>query len=163
MIEIVKAEIRDIPIIQELSNIVWPVTFADILSKDQIKYMMNMMYSAESLTNQMQSGHQYVLAKEGDKYLGYLSTQSFDDLNCAKVHKIYVLPDAQGKGVGKHLIEYAKQVALEKGFACLTLNVNRYNKTLDFYIHLGFSIAGTEDIDIGNGFLMEDYVLKMNL
>lgn len=163
MIVVVKATVKDIPIIQQLSSIVWPVTFADILSVDQIKYMMEMMYSTESLKQQIESEHRYVLAKENDEYLGYLSTQYFKEKNYTKIHKIYVLPNMQGKGVGKTLISYAKKQAQEDKSSSLRLNVNRYNMALQFYQHLGFSILYTEDIDIGNGFLMEDYVLGMDI
>lgn len=163
MITVVRVTIKDIPIIQQLSNIVWPATFADILSSDQIKYMMEMMYSTKSLKQQIESGHQYVLVKKDDEYLGYLSTQYFTEENYTKIHKIYVLPNMQGKGVGKALINYAKKQAREDKSLSLRLNVNRYNKALQFYQHLGFSILYTEDIDIGNGFLMEDYVLGMDI
>lgn len=161
--KIIEAEEKDIPIIQKLSDVVWPVTFADILSVDQIKFMMEMMYSTEALREQLADGHRYALAKEGDVYLGYLSIQHFESEFSTKIHKIYILPNQQGKGVGRLLIEYAKEQAKRNGSLYLTLNVNRYNKALHFYQHLGFAITGKEDIDIGNGFLMEDYKLKVNI
>lgn len=161
--KIIEAKEKHIPIIQGLSDVVWPITFADILSADQIKFMMEMMYSTEALREQMTDGHRYALVQEGDIYLGYLSIQHFEQEFSTKIHKIYILPDQQGKGVGRQLIEYAKEQAKKNGSLYLTLNVNRYNKALYFYQHLGFAIAGKEDIDIGNGFLMEDYKLKMNI
>lgn len=164
MLEIRNATIKDIPTIQEMSNIVWPVTFADILSEEQIGYMMQMMYSSESLTEQMTTqNHNYILAHQADEYLGYLSFEYNVENEYCKIHKIYILPTAQGLGVGKKLIEYVKQEAVASKENKLRLNVNRYNKALDFYKHLGFSILKTEDIDIGNGYLMEDYVLEMKL
>ena len=162
--EIIQATIKDIPTIQSLSNIVWPVTFAPILTADQISYMMNMMYSSEALEKQIENdGHNYILLKEGDNYVGYSSYQLNISDNTTKVHKIYVLPQAQGKGLGKLLIEYVANKAREEKNNILQLNVNRYNKALKFYEKLGFTISYTEDIDIGNGFLMEDYVMEMNL
>lgn len=162
MIEIIRAKIEDISIIQNLSNTVWPATFKEILSAEQIKYMMEMMYSTDSLKKQMEEQHhQYVLAKEDTEYLGYLAIQH--QQHYTKIHKIYVLPNLQGKGVGRKLIEYARDCAADNGYEYLTLNVNRYNKALDFYKHLGFAVDGVEDNDIGNGYLMEDYIMKMNL
>lgn len=164
MIEIKEVNLEDIPEIQSISKIVWPVTFAEILSQEQISYMMDMMYSTESLTRQIQvENHHYILAQKDGEFLGYLSYQNQVENEYCKVHKIYVLPTAQGLGVGKVLIEYAKQQAMEGGDSELRLNVNRYNKALEFYKHIGFAILKTEDIDIGNGFLMEDYVLQMQL
>ncbi|MCD8264179.1 MAG: hypothetical protein LUD02_08490 [Tannerellaceae bacterium] len=69
--EIIKATIQDIPAIQAVAGEVWPKTFAGILSPGQIRYMMEMMYSTESLTEQLtRLGHHYLLVKEGDEYLG---------------------------------------------------------------------------------------------
>lgn len=164
MLEIVSTTVKDIPSIQKLSNIIWPVTFAEILSQEQIEYMMNMMYSTESLTKQMEEEqHNYVLIKEDNEYLGYLSYQLHIKSNYTKIHKIYVLPNLQGKGVGKALIDFAVKEARKYGDQFLTLNVNRYNKALGFYEHLGFSISKVENIEIGKGFLMEDYVMTMAL
>jgi ribosomal protein S18 acetylase RimI-like enzyme len=70
-----------------------------------------------------------------------------------------VLPTTQGKGVGKHLLELTSEIALEAKNTTLTLNVNRYNKAIEFYKKIGFEIIGQENIDVGQGFLMEDYIL----
>lgn len=163
MLDLILATADDIPTIQKMSDIVWPVTFEEILSPEQIKYMMEMMYSTESLEKQLEEGHRYILAKEEERYLGYLSIQNYKKKGYSKIHKIYVMPNMQGKGVGRNLVEYAKMLAIDLGSEYLTLNVNRYNKALGFYERLGFSVVDTEDIDIGNGYLMEDYVLKMRL
>lgn len=164
MIKIETATIKDIPTIQKISNIVWPITFGEILSKEQIEYMMEMMYSDESLTKQMTNDdHHYILAKENEEYIGYLSYQTNIDNRYCKIHKLYVLPTGQGKGIGRKFIEYVKQIAITEKDQYLRLHVNRYNHALEFYKHLGFSVAFTEDIDIGNNFLMEDYVLEMKI
>lgn len=164
MIKIIPATIQHIPIIQALSNEVWPVTFANILTEQQIAYMMDMMYNTQSLTRQMkEDNHKYILAKEKSNYLGYLAYETNIDDKYTKIHKIYVLPSAQGKGVGKLLIDYAKQMTNAIGNDTLRLNVNRFNTAIQFYQKMGFSIERSEDIDIGNGFLMEDYVMMMQL
>jgi ribosomal protein S18 acetylase RimI-like enzyme len=69
------------------------------------------------------------------------------------------MPDAQGKGLGKILIEETESQAIKRRNSKLSLNVNRQNKARFFYEKLGFKIAYTEDIDIGNGYLMKDYVM----
>lgn len=165
MLQVITTTTKDIPTIQELSKIVWPVTFASILSEEQIAYMMEMMYSKEALTKQMnEDEHHYILIKdELDDFLGYLSYQHIVESSYTKIHKIYVLPNQQGKGIGKTFIDYVIDEAKKQNYKTLKLNVNRYNKALGFYERLGFSISKTENIDIGNGFLMEDYVMSMPL
>lgn len=80
-----------------------------------------------------------------------------------KLHKIYVLPEAQGKGIGKALMEEVIAKAKNKGQLALSLNVNRENKAVAYYKSLGFKIIKTEDILIGNGFFMNDYVMELLL
>ncbi|MDR1090800.1 MAG: GNAT family N-acetyltransferase [Prevotella sp.] len=152
-------------IIQALSEKVWPHTFRNILTKDQIGYMMDMMYSTSSLEKQMDElNHHYLLAGDSGEYVGYTSYElNYKETTTTKIHKIYILPSMQGKGVGRFLIEAVEEIARQNENNGLSLNVNRFNKALDFYKRVGFEIIRSEDIDIGNGFLMEDFVLNKKL
>jgi GNAT superfamily N-acetyltransferase len=165
MISVVSATVEDIPTIRDIAHITWHPTFREILSQEQIEYMLEMMYSENALKEQIEvKKHQFFLAKEGDKALGYLSVEvDYNQQPVTKIHKIYILPDLQSKGIGKLLMQKAEQVALENNNTILSLNVNRFNKALKFYETVGFSITKTEDINIGNGYLMEDFVMEKNL
>lgn len=162
---LIKATDRHISIIQSLSQSIWPHTFKDILSSEQIEYMMNMMYRTEALKAQInEQNHHYLLAEENGEYLGYVSYElDYKSQTVTKVHKIYVLPTLQGKGIGRFFIDNVSQIALRNGNNTLSLNVNKYNKAIGFYQHLGFEIADKEEIDIGNGFIMDDYVMNKKL
>ncbi len=163
--QIVEATTDHIYNIQVLSNVIWPVTFSNILSQEQIAYMMDMMYSTSSLEKQMKElNHHYLLAEEDGEYLGYLSYElNYKGMPITKIHKIYVLPSVQGKGVGRLFINVVSELALKNNNTLLSLNVNRYNKAIDFYKRMGFDFFTNENIDIGNGFLMEDYVMNKDL
>ena len=80
-----------------------------------------------------------------------------------RIPKIYVLPEAQGKGIGRMLIERISAIAGSDGAERLQLNVNRFNKALQFYEFLGFEKVGEVDIPIGNGFLMQDFIMEKRL
>lgn len=162
--KIIEASRDQIFIIKSLSDRIWPHTFKEILTGEQIAYMMDMMYSQTALEKQMQEGHRYLLVEENGEYLGYLSYQvNYKSPGITKVHKIYVLPSLQGKGVGRFFIDTVGEIAKKNGNTELSLNVNRFNKALDFYKKMGFEIMYSEDNDIGNGFLMEDYVMNKKL
>lgn len=158
---IIEANKDHIFIIKSLSDRIWPHTFAEMLSEDQIAYMMDMMYSQNSLEKQMDSGHQYLLAEENGEYLGYISYElNYQNTNITKVHKIYILPSLQGRGIGRFFIDVAIKIAKENNNTGLALNVNRDNtKAISFYELMGFSIAKREDNEIGCGYLMTDYVM----
>ena len=162
MIEIIDASETQHPIIRSIAFRTWPETFESILSPDQIMYMLDQMYDLKALLEQvMEKGHQFILAKDGLNYLGFASLEcNYKDQAQTKIHKIYVLPEAQGKGVGKALFEDITQRARSANNSKLLLNVNRDNKATRFYENIGFKIVQTEDIDIGNGYFMNDYVME---
>jgi diamine N-acetyltransferase len=166
MIHIVKASLEELSIVQKIARLTWPITFSNILTPEQIEFMLNWMYDLKALEQQVnEKGHVFLLAKEEDSCLGFASYEIHcKDQEKTKIHKIYILPGTQGKGIGKKLISHIKDISLMKGDKFLYLNVNRFNeKAISFYKHIGFYEAYKEVIDIGNGFIMDDIVMEMKL
>lgn len=123
--------------------------------------MLNMMYSEVSLQRQLKElKHKFVIAFEEEDPVGFASWSFIAERNIYRLHKIYVLPGKQGRGIGKGLIEYVIARIQPKGTARLELNVNRHNKAKDFYIRLGFRVVREEDIPIGEGYFMNDFVME---
>jgi ribosomal protein S18 acetylase RimI-like enzyme len=153
---------KDIPIIRDLSLKVWPQTYATILSPEQINYMLEMMYSEQSLAKQMKAKHEFILVIDGNVPVGFASISLLEQ-GIYKLHKIYILPSLQGKGAGRFVISELVKAIARKGGKALRLNVNRNNSAKDFYTKLGFIITGEEDIDIGSGYFMNDYVMEKKI
>ena len=154
----------ELSIVHEIAHATWPDTFKDILSQDQILYMLNWMYNLKQLESQFNQGHQFFVAEVDGKPVGFIGIEpDYPEKGLAKIHKIYILPNQQGLGIGKKLIEFVKDIALQSDMKGLLLNVNRFNKAVDFYKVIGFKILFEENIDIGNGYLMEDYVMQLDL
>lgn len=153
---------KDIPLIRDMSLKVWPQTYATILTPDQIEYMLNLMYSEQSLAGQMKEKHEFIIVNDGKEPVGFASF-SLIEPGVYKLHKIYILPTLQGKGAGKFVIGEIVKAIARKGGTALQLNVNRNNKAKDFYLKLGFSIIREEDIDIGSGYHMNDYVMEKKI
>ncbi|MFL9838811.1 GNAT family N-acetyltransferase [Flavobacterium sp. ST-75] len=160
--EIVKAGFGDYNLVHTLAEKVWPQTYKNILTQDQITYMFEMMYSQDAYNEQIEKkGHEFLLVRDDSGYLGFASYElNYDNKPITKVHKIYVLPQTQGKGAGRALIDKISQIATDNNNTVVSLNVNRYNSAIGFYEKIGFVKAGQEDIDIGNGYLMEDYIMQ---
>jgi len=145
-----------------LAHKIWPVTFKDILSEVQIAYMLQLMYSKESLLKQQQDGCKLYLLQADEQSIGYLSIQhNKENTSKTKVHKIYVLPEYHGTGAGRFLMDFALAEARKENAKAVFLNVNRYNNAIGFYNHYGFKKMYSEDIDIGSGHLMEDWVMEI--
>lgn len=167
MLDISQATVADLPLIRDVALRTWPATFGAILSPSQISYMLDMMYSPDALQKQVQAlGHVFLLAKDSEtaECFGFTSYElDYKGDAVTKIHKIYLLPSSQGKGVGRLLIDDVAERARQHGNTRLSLNVNRFNKAVTFYERMGFAVVGQENIDIGNGFLMEDFVMEKPL
>lgn len=156
---------NDLHIVKDLAYKIWPSAYAEILSDEQLSYMLEKFYSKEALEKQMiERNHVFLVIKENNIPLGFASYE----LNCennqkAKLHKIYVLPNLQQKGIGKLLLQEFEKRAKDANSKSVFLNVNRNNKAQDFYKKYNYIITKQEDISIGNGYLMEDYVMEKQL
>ncbi len=153
----------EFPIIRHIAEQTWPVTYGNILSAEQLVYMIAKLYSDEKLQRDASAGHVFWFAREDAAVLGFIGIEHGLEGGASKLHKIYILPDAQGKGIGALLMDKAESLAEEAGSKRLILNVNRFNNARYFYEKRGFAVMSLEDIDIGEGFLMEDYVMGKEL
>lgn len=165
MITIFEASAADFKDIQEIAYQTWPHTYGEILQKVQIDYMLDLFYSDAMLAqNISEKQHQFLIAKADNRALGFASYQHhYNEETTTYIHKIYILPQTQGKGIGKLLIDFIENLAKENHSTVLALNVNRFNKALTFYQKIGFEIASEETIFLEHGYLMEDYKMKKML
>lgn len=166
MIKLRSAELSDISTIQAIANVAFRDTYKELLSEDQIIYMLEMMYSTSSLSNQMNNGQCFILLYDGtcEECQGFVSYETnYQQLDVTKLHKLYINPQMKGRGWGRILVEAVEQKAKEQNNTAISLNMNRDNRTYNFYTYMGFHIVRSEDNPIGNGYLMEDYVLEKTI
>ncbi len=158
------ADADDINSIGFLAHQIWPAAYGHILSEAQLQYMLHMMYSPASLKKQMQEQkHVFMMAALEDEPVGFASFSATATTGIFKLHKIYVSTSIQGKGLGKALLGAVTEEVKTLGATALQLNVNRHNKAKEFYERQGFTVIKEEDIDIGSGYLMNDYVMEKKL
>ena len=164
MIEIIKAEIEQIPYIIDLAFNTWFITYEPIVGKDQTDFMFGEIYTPDSLLKQMEFfKHSFYILYVDKIPKGFASfSERPENKEVYKLHKLYVLPTEQGKSYGKLLLQHCEVEVKKLTGNYLELNVNRYNKSKEFYEHLGYSIIREEDIAIGNYF-MNDFVLQKKL
>lgn len=162
------AQPDELPILENLARQIWPATYADIISQEQIDYMLNWMYSCETLQKQRAEGHEfYILALDGHD-IGFIALEWAHVAHAVfkrqlKINKLYVLTDFQGKGAGRVLVEKATERALATACEAIFLHVNKANQAKNFYLQLGFQVREEAIFDIGNGFVMDDYIMEVQL
>jgi ribosomal protein S18 acetylase RimI-like enzyme len=154
---------EELGLVREVADVVWPVTFRDILSPDQIAYMMQMMYAPEVMEREYDEGIQFHAVFDGEKPVGYFIWGACNG-STAKLHKCYLLPAYQGNGIGSMMLQKTMELARKAGFSRLKLNVNRNNaKAIKAYRRNGFQTVESVDNPIGNGFFMNDFVMEVPL
>ena len=155
-------KIEQLPIVIDLTKKIWPVAYGEILSKAQSDYMIDKFYNETALRELMQKGHVFYLAQdENEKFVGFVSYEINSEPNKTKIHKIYVLPETLWTCLGIEFFELVKEKAIENQQNAIFLNVNKFNNAIHFYIKLGFTKVKDEVIDIGNGYVMDDYVMEV--
>lgn len=161
LISIRPAEPDDINTIGFLAQQIWPVAYDGIVPPDQLQYMLNLFYSPSALRKQMiEERHQFLLVEQGAEAIGFASWSATQEPGVFKLHKLYVLPGQQGKGLGRSMLQFIFGVIGPEGATILRLNVNRFNKARQFYEKLGFRVIGEEDVAIGNNYFMIDYMME---
>jgi GNAT superfamily N-acetyltransferase len=155
------ADPEDINTIGFLAQQIWPSTYGEIITGDQLQYMLNLFYSPLALRRQMvDQRHQFLLVEQDGSAIGFASWSATDEEGIFKLHKLYVLPGVQGKGLGRGMLQFIYEAIRPEGARVLRLNVNRYNKARQFYERMGFHVVGEEDLEIGQGYFMNDYVME---
>lgn len=165
-----RATTDDIALIHNLADVVFRHTYRNILTPAQTDYMMEWMYSKESLHRQLeQDGHAYYIGSIDDEPVGYVSVQpqEADDDGTPVWHlqKLYVLPGLQKSGIGRRLFDCAlDHVRTQSGSPSrVELNVNRDNPAVTFYEHMGMRKLRQGDFPIGNDYYMNDYIMGIEI
>lgn len=161
--EIVPISSAELPIVSALSRKIWPICYKDIISEEQIDYMLNKMYALEALQDNVQKGHRFALIHTGVEAMGFCSFEvHFPDPGISKLHKLYVLPNQHHQGMGSALLSYAVQEAKKNQCHTIFLQVNKKNPAVAFYQKNGFMIKEEAVFDIGQGFVMDDFIMHMS-
>lgn len=163
MVEIIEANERQYNIVRNIAYNTWPDTFNGILPKKQIDYMLNLIYDQIDFERQIREDRNiFLLSKNGEKYTGFSAYQhNFEGHAKTKLHQLYVLPQYQNKGYGSALFKEIMKRTRNFGDKEIILNVNRKNPAISYYQKMGFRIKKQEDIPIGNGFYMNDYIMTL--
>ena len=154
------ASTTDIPEIYRLAFKIWMHHYVPIVGKEQVDYMLGKMYSKEGLTEQMiEKRHQFYLISSEDRNIGFLSISGDKE---KFIHKFYIDQDEQGNGIGTKVFEEIKRSSPDTKSYELTVNRKNF-KSINFYFKLGFKIDHIDDFDIGNGYWMNDFIMKYRI
>ena len=161
-IEFKPASTDEWSIIQAIAYNTWPVAYGELIDPEQLQYMLEIIYSETALKNQMLVlNHKFTLVYSMKQLTGFFSTEdNHNGQSQLMIHKLYLLPQYQGKDLGKIMLEYITSYAREIKHRSLSLKVFYMNrKAISFYQKDGFIMQGEEVTNIGKGYKIIDYVM----
>lgn len=155
--QLVPAREEDLPALAKLAEKIWRSHYSSIISPEQINYMLKNFNSVNPFRQQLREGQRIHLVKLEDTLIGYLAESNENEREFF-LHKFYIDPDFQGKGLGKKI--FREVFSQYPDLSIIRLTVNRKNyKSINFYFRLGFVIEKVADFDIGKGYFMNDFVM----
>jgi len=145
--------------IATLATTIWSHHYTPIIGVEQVNYMLHKYQSAEAIAQQVAQGFTYDILTYEDIDAGYLAYTKKE--NALFLSKLYVLSIFRGKGLGKSALAHAKQAAVRQGCIKISLTVNKYNtNSIKAYEKMGFQNVAAIVQDIGEGYIMDDFVLE---
>ena len=157
-----KAILSDIATIKEIAEKAWRPTYEHILTEQQTLYMLDLMYNSLTLENQIKGNIAFFMVDLAQETVGYFAVENVNE-QIVKLHKLYLDPTQKQKGLGRKIIQYFMDWALTNQRNRIILNVNKNNSAVHFYQKVGFTIIEELILDIGEGYVMDDYVMQLDL
>lgn len=143
--------------VAKLAREIWNQHYLPVIGKEQVDYMLETIQSEDAIKQQINEGYQYYLIFYNQAKSGYFSVK--DKGKKLFLSKLYVLDSCRGKGIGKQTINFIKS-SFDNSIIQLTVN-KRNTDSIAFYKKIGFKIIDYVEMDIGNGFVMDDYVMEL--
>lgn len=144
--------------IANLANEIWHQHFTDIIGEQQVNYMIEKFQSYTALKDQIQNGYEYFQIFTDGEFAGY--TGIHEETHALFLSKLYIKKDCRKKHLSTKAFHFLVQLCKERGLSHIWLTCNKYNaNTLAVYDHMGFKITDEQVADIGNGYVMDDYIL----
>jgi diamine N-acetyltransferase len=156
--------LSELTVAENIARRVWPSAYRNVITPEQIEYMLQWMYSLETMTQEVtEQNIRYDLLEVNNTPTGFSAFGPLDE-KTIKLHKLYILPEFQHHGLGSRLLQHIVDTSAQAGFQEIVLNVNKKNtQAINAYIKFGFKKKGKTIDNIGHGFVMDDYIMAFNL
>lgn len=145
-----------------MANIIWHEWFPGIISEEQINYMVEKFQSEQAIEQQIRQGYIYALLCLNGIAIGYVGLHP--EKEKLFLSKIYLLKSYRGKGYATQAFEFVEGLCLAYELKAIYLTVNRNNQhAFEVYKKKGFKVIKEEATEIGQGFVMDDYIMEKTI
>lgn len=142
---------------------IWQEYYISIITMDQIEYMIGKYQSVPAVLDQIDNqGYVYYGMYDEGGIAGYLSVK--EEGGKLFLSKFYVSKENRGKGYASQAMAFLEELCRERGLCHIWLTVNRHNESsIGVYRKKGFQVIREQVADIGNGYVMDDYVMEKEI
>ncbi|MFZ4544969.1 MAG: GNAT family N-acetyltransferase [Saprospiraceae bacterium] len=148
---------EDFSTIERLARSIWQDHYVSMIGQAQVDYMLEKFYRIDALNAQHQEGQAFWLIEIEGEPCGYIGI-SEKEKGAFFLHKFYLNTNLQGKGFGKKIFDLLLSQYPGAESIRLQVNINNF-KSINFYFKLGFTIEKRFILNIGNGYIMDDYIM----
>ena len=154
---------EEIGALAELAIGIWNEHYIGIITKEQVDYMIKEFQSTEAVQRQIHSeGYEYFNVIKSGIPIGYIGVK--EEEGTLFLSKLYLLKQFRGMGYASEVIVFLEEFCRSRGLSSIWLTVNRENEhTIAIYEKKGFKKVRTEVKEIGNGFVMDDFIMEKGL
>lgn len=164
--------LRIIPVVNEelvlsvsaMADEIWHEHYDKLIGSEQVDYMVEKFLSPDALCEQINDGAEYFLISHLYTFAGFAGVVENKEDKSLFLSKLYIHEESRGKHISTEMINKFVELAKLRGLDKIWLTCNRNNtRTIDIYKHFGFEIVREECTDIGNGYVMDDYIMEMKI
>jgi len=150
----------DFKSISVLAKSIWTEHYTPIIGLGQVNYMLEKFQSQKAIENQIKKdNYKYYIIINENNPIGYISIKQND--NILFLSKIYIDKSSRGQGLGKIAMNFIEEQAKDLNCKGVYLTVNKHNtNSIMAYQKIGFKKTEELVIDIGNGYVMDDFRME---
>ena len=161
MIDIRLADSDDAPLLRDLAHRIWWQFYPPIIGGEQVRYMLSKFASEEHIRAQLETGFNYYLVYDDREPIGYIGIENKPP--SLFISKFYLDQSHRGRGIAHIMLARMIEEANARGLNQLELTVNKYNPSYQAYLKMGFENVESLVMDIGSGYVMDDYRMVKKL
>ena len=153
---------ENIATIVNIAKPIWHQHYDPIIGVQQVNYMLDKFQSVQAMETQLTEGYRYFEVLDEEETVGYFSLQIRNKTHLF-ISKFYLLEKTRGQGFGTAMLIFIENYAKKNNCQQLKLTVNRHNPAYQIYLKLGFVVYDSAQVDIGSGYIMDDYLMSKNI
>jgi GNAT superfamily N-acetyltransferase len=150
-------------LVAALAREIWMEHYVPLIGEEQVRYMLAKFQSPTAIADQVRTGYEYFALFQDSAPLGYLAIEQQQEERCMFLSKLYVHVSARGTGLGRQALDFIASQCRDRGLTRLWLTVNKRNPAVQAYERLGFVRKAPVVMDIGNGFVMDDFRMELTI